>query len=132
MSAGNIRIFDTTLRDGEQTPGVSLTSDEKVRIARQLDKLGVDAIEAGFPIASAGETESVAAVAHAGLSCEIVGLARKQKRHRRGTGHGGQLRTRIHSDLRPSPKTQTEIEQRGRAQTHCGLRILRKTARKGR
>ncbi|MGA2790418.1 MAG: 2-isopropylmalate synthase [Candidatus Bathyarchaeia archaeon] len=74
-----LRIFDTTLRDGEQTPGVSLTPDEKVKIARQLDKLGVDAIEAGFPIASAGEWESVSAVAKAGLSCEVVGLARANK-----------------------------------------------------
>lgn len=76
MSSPNVRIFDTTLRDGEQTPGVSLTPDEKVRIARQLDKLGVDAIEAGFPIASKGERESVAAVATADLSCETVALAR--------------------------------------------------------
>ena len=79
MSSGNVRIFDTTLRDGEQTPGVSLTSDEKVKIARQLDKLGVDAVEAGFPIASEGEANSVAAVVRAGLSCEIVGLARASK-----------------------------------------------------
>jgi len=74
-----IRIFDTTLRDGEQTPGVSLTAEEKVRIARQLDKLGVDAIEAGFPISSKGEKDSVEAVATAGLSCEVVGLARANK-----------------------------------------------------
>lgn len=74
-----IRIFDTTLRDGEQTPGVSLTPEEKTRIALQLDKLGVDAIEAGFPIASKGEAESVAAVSAAGLSCEVVGLARANK-----------------------------------------------------
>ena len=79
MSSPNVRIFDTTLRDGEQTPGVSLTAEEKVRIARQLDKLGVDAIEAGFPIASAGESEAVKAVGEAGLSCEIVGLARASK-----------------------------------------------------
>ena len=79
MSSGNIRIFDTTLRDGEQTPGVSLTSDEKVKIAQQLEKLGVDAVEAGFPIASEGEADSVAAVVKAGLSCEIVGLARASK-----------------------------------------------------
>jgi isopropylmalate/citramalate/homocitrate synthase-like protein len=71
-----IRIFDTTLRDGEQTPGISLTAEEKVKIARQLDKLGVDAVEAGFPIASKGELEAVKAVAKAGLSCELVGLAR--------------------------------------------------------
>ena len=79
MNSRNIRIFDTTLRDGEQTPGISLTPDEKVKIARQLDKLGVDAVEAGFPIASAGECESVGAVAKAGLSCEVVGLARANK-----------------------------------------------------
>jgi len=72
----HIRIFDTTLRDGEQTPGISLTAEEKVRIARQLDKLGVDAVEAGFPVSSAGEWESVSAVAKAGLSCDVVGLAR--------------------------------------------------------
>lgn len=74
-----VRIFDTTLRDGEQTPGVSLTAEEKVRIARQLNKLGVDAIEAGFPIASKGEKDSVQAVATAGLTCEVVGLARANK-----------------------------------------------------
>ncbi len=79
MSSTQVRIFDTTLRDGEQTPGISLTPDEKVKIARQLDKLGVDAIEAGFPISSAGECESVSAVAKAGLSCEIIGLARANK-----------------------------------------------------
>lgn len=79
MTSTQVRIFDTTLRDGEQTPGVSLTPDEKVRIARQLDKMGVDAVEAGFPIASRGESESVSAVARADLSCEVVALARADK-----------------------------------------------------
>lgn len=79
MKESSIRIFDTTLRDGEQTPGVSLTAEEKIKIARQLDKLGVNAVEAGFPIASKGERESVAAVAAAGLSCEVVGLARASR-----------------------------------------------------
>jgi isopropylmalate/citramalate/homocitrate synthase-like protein len=79
MKESSVRIFDTTLRDGEQTPGVSLTAEEKVKIARQLDKLGVNAVEAGFPIASKGERESVAAVAAAGLSCEVVGLARASR-----------------------------------------------------
>jgi 2-isopropylmalate synthase len=51
-----VRIFDTTLRDGEQSPGATLTSKEKLDIARQLSKLGVDIIEAGFPIASPGES----------------------------------------------------------------------------
>nr|HPJ72770.1 2-isopropylmalate synthase [bacterium] len=56
-------IFDTTLRDGEQSPGASLTIREKLRIARQLVKLGVDVIEAGFPIASEGDFEAVKSVA---------------------------------------------------------------------
>lgn len=79
MSTDFVRIFDTTLRDGEQTPGVSLTSESKLRIAKQLDRLGVDSIEAGFPVSSNGESESVAAVAKAGLSCEVVALARANR-----------------------------------------------------
>ena len=55
----NVRIFDTTLRDGEQTPGVSLSPEKKLNIAKKLDELGVDAIETGFPIISNGERESV-------------------------------------------------------------------------
>ena len=73
---GRIRIFDTTLRDGEQTPGVALTPEEKVVIARQLDRLGVDAIEAGMPITSKGELASVKLIAREGLQAEIYGLAR--------------------------------------------------------
>ncbi|MBP2029821.1 2-isopropylmalate synthase [Methanohalophilus levihalophilus] len=72
-----ITIFDTTLRDGEQTPGVSLTPQQKIDIAYQLDKLGVDIIEAGFPIASEGDRESVRSIAAAGLpSTMVCGLAR--------------------------------------------------------
>ena len=56
-------IFDTTLRDGEQSPGASMTRDEKVRIARSLERMRVDVIEAGFPAASRGDFESVQAVA---------------------------------------------------------------------
>ena len=63
----HIRIFDTTLRDGEQTPGVSLTADDKIEIARQLSKLGVDVIEAGFPSSSEGEKKVVKDIAKAGL-----------------------------------------------------------------
>ena len=58
-----VRIFDTTLRDGEQSPGIALNAQEKIEIARQLDRLGVDIIEAGFPIASQGDSEAVDAVA---------------------------------------------------------------------
>jgi len=71
-----VRIFDTTLRDGEQTPGVSLTIEEKITIAHQLDKLGVDVIEAGFPISSKGEKESVKRIAAQELQAEVCGLAR--------------------------------------------------------
>ncbi len=74
-----VRIFDTTLRDGEQTPGVSFTPDQKILIARQLDKLGVDTIEAGTPASSDGERKAVAAIAKAGLNAEICGLARPIK-----------------------------------------------------
>ena len=56
--AEQVYIFDTTLRDGEQSPGASMTLDQKIRMARQLEKLGVDVIEAGFPIASRGEFDS--------------------------------------------------------------------------
>ncbi len=72
----NIRIFDTTLRDGEQTPGVSLTADDKIEIAHQLSKLGVDVIEAGFPSSSDGEKKVVKDIANAGLTSEICGLSR--------------------------------------------------------
>jgi 2-isopropylmalate synthase len=58
-------IFDTTLRDGEQSPGASMTRDEKVRIARALERMRVDVIEAGFPIASEGDFDAVQAVARA-------------------------------------------------------------------
>lgn len=71
-----ITIFDTTLRDGEQTPGVTIPFEKKIEIASQLDKLGVDAIEAGFPISSPGDKESVKKIASLGLHADICGLAR--------------------------------------------------------
>ena len=73
---GNVRIFDTTLRDGEQSPGISLNLKEKVEIAEQLARLGVDVIEAGFPIASQGELEAVQAIAKAVEGPIVAGLAR--------------------------------------------------------
>ncbi len=69
-------FYDTTLRDGEQTPGVALLPEEKLEIARQLDLLGVDSIEAGFPATSKGEQEAVKQIAQAGLRAEISALAR--------------------------------------------------------
>ena len=75
-----VRIFDTTLRDGEQTPGISLSPDQKLSIAKKLDALGVDAIEAGFPVISEGELRAVKMISDEGLSCEIAGLARTNKK----------------------------------------------------
>lgn len=69
-------IFDTTLRDGEQSPGASMTRDEKVRIAKALEKMRVDIIEAGFPVASPGDFEAVKAVAEAINDSVVCGLAR--------------------------------------------------------
>jgi 2-isopropylmalate synthase len=71
-----VRIFDTTLRDGEQTPGVSVNAEQKVKIAIKLDELGVDAIEAGFPIVSDGEVRAIKTIVKQGLKSEICGLAR--------------------------------------------------------
>ncbi len=75
-----IRIFDTTLRDGEQTPGISLSPDQKLTIAKKLDILGVDAIEAGFPVISEGEFKAVKMIASEGLSADICGLTRTNKK----------------------------------------------------
>lgn len=71
-----VRIFDTTLRDGEQTPGVTVTPQQKLQVAIKLDELGIDAIEAGFPIVSQGEMQAIRLIAKQGLKAEICGLAR--------------------------------------------------------
>ena len=77
--ANRVHIFDTTLRDGEQSPGISLNAAEKVEIAQQLGRLGVDVIEAGFPIASPGDFEAVQAIARRVEGPVICGLARTHK-----------------------------------------------------
>ena len=74
--ANRVKIFDTTLRDGEQSPGISLNRQEKVEIAGQLARLGVDVIEAGFPITSPGDFEAVQAIAREVQGPVICGLAR--------------------------------------------------------
>ena len=76
----NVRIFDTTLRDGEQTPGVSLSPEKKLNIAKKLDELGIDAIETGFPVISDGEREAVKMITTANLKAELCGLARTNKK----------------------------------------------------
>jgi 2-isopropylmalate synthase len=74
--ADRVRIFDTTLRDGEQSPGISLDAGEKLEIAEQLARLGVDVIEAGFPVASEGDFEAVRAIARSVQGPVIAGLSR--------------------------------------------------------
>lgn len=69
-------LFDTTLRDGEQSPGNTMNTQEKLRVARQLELLGVDIIEAGFPIASEGDFDAVRQIAKSAKECQIAGLAR--------------------------------------------------------
>jgi len=76
MDRPRITIFDTTLRDGEQSPGCSMNVQEKLRLAQQLDRLGVDVIEAGFPIASDGDFEAVQKIANSVRRPIIAGLAR--------------------------------------------------------
>src|SRR5213080_3061017 len=77
--ADRVHIFDTTLRDGEQSPGISLNTQEKVEIAQQLARLGVDVIEAGFPITSPGDYEAVEAISRQVEGPVICGLARTHK-----------------------------------------------------
>ena len=79
MDPNRVAIFDTTLRDGEQSPGISLNTAEKVEIAQQLARLGVDVIEAGFPIASPGDFEAVSEIAKGVEGPVICGLARTHK-----------------------------------------------------
>lgn len=76
MAKKTIHILDTTLRDGEQTPGVSLIPEKKLKIAEALDDLGVDVIEAGSAITSAGEREGIKLIANAGLKAEVASFAR--------------------------------------------------------
>jgi 2-isopropylmalate synthase len=76
----NIVIFDTTLRDGEQAPGCSMNSLEKIEVARLLEKLGVDVIEAGFPISSPGDLESVKAIAELIKDSSVAGLCRSREK----------------------------------------------------
>ncbi|MEL7262951.1 MAG: 2-isopropylmalate synthase, partial [Pseudomonadota bacterium] len=78
MTKDRVVIFDTTLRDGEQSPGATMTHAEKLEIASLLDEMGVDIIEAGFPIASEGDFAAVSAIAEQAETAVICGLARAQ------------------------------------------------------
>ncbi len=105
MSNEKLIIFDTTLRDGEQSPGASMTRDEKVRIARALEKMRVDVIEAGFPIASEGDFDAVKAVASTVKDSTVCGLARALEKDilRAGDALKPAESSRIHTFIATSP-----------------------------
>ncbi len=105
MKQDKLIIFDTTLRDGEQSPGASMTKDEKVHIAKALERMQVDIIEAGFPIASEGDFEAVKAVAEAVKDSTVCGLARALGRDisRAGEALKKANSSRIHTFIATSP-----------------------------
>jgi len=105
MSKDKLIIFDTTLRDGEQSPGASMTKDEKVHIAKALERMRVDVIEAGFPIASQGDFEAVQAVAEAVKDSTVCGLSRALARDisRAGEALKKANSSRIHTFIATSP-----------------------------
>jgi len=98
-------IFDTTLRDGEQSPGASMTQEEKLRVARQLERMRVDVIEAGFPAASPGDFEAVRAIAGAIRESVVCGLSRANEQDiiRAGEAIAPAARRRIHTFIATSP-----------------------------
>src|ERR1700740_1016300 len=98
-------IFDTTLRDGEQSPGAAMTREEKLRIARQLERLRVDVIEAGFAASSNGDFEAVKAIASQIRDSTVCSLARANDRDiaRSAEALAGASRGRIHTFIATSP-----------------------------
>ena len=128
--ANRVHIFDTTLRDGEQSPGISLNTAEKVEIAQQLARLGVDVIEAGFPITSPGDFEAVAGdLAQGRGPGDLRPGPHPQGRHRRrlGGGEATPQRPRIHtfistSDIHIEHQLQTDREDvKGQARAAVAL-----------
>jgi 2-isopropylmalate synthase len=118
LSVRRITIFDTTLRDGEQSPGIALQPDEKVEIAQQLERLGVDVIEAGFAISSPGDFEGIRAVARTAESATVASLARTNREDVDAAVEAlaDSRRSRLHVVIATSPihmerKLQLEPEQ---------------------
>src|SRR6202050_1457402 len=100
-----VRIFDTTLRDGEQSPGAAMTLEQKLEVAELLDAMGVDIIEAGFPISSNGDFESVAEISKLVKNSVVCGLARAGFKDidRAGEAIRPARRGRIHTFISTSP-----------------------------
>jgi len=115
-----VQIFDTTLRDGEQAPGYSMNNDEKVRMALQLETLGVDVMEAGFAAASPGDFKSVKAIADTVKSTSVCSLSRALEKDidASAAAIGGAARPRIHTFIATSD-----------LHLKCKLRISRVAAR---
>ncbi len=134
MTTDRIAIFDTTLRDGEQSPGCSMDLDEKLRMARQLEQLGVDIIEAGFPIASEGDFAAVKAVANACRQVTVAALCRtaEQDVARAAEALSGAAHPRIHTFVATSDihlehklrKTRSEVLE----MTRTSVRMARNFA----
>ena len=103
--AEHLIIFDTTLRDGEQSPGASMTNEEKMRIAKQLERLKVDVIEAGFPASSNGDFAAVKAIANTIKDSTVCGLARANEQDVRRAGEAlkGAKSGRVHTFIASSP-----------------------------
>lgn len=134
MSTNRIAIFDTTLRDGEQSPGCSMNLDEKLRMARQLEQLGVDVIEAGFPIASEGDFAAARAVANTCRQVTVAALCRtaEQDVARAAEALSGAAHPRIHTFVATSDihlqhklrKTRSEVLE----MTRTSVRMARNFA----
>ena len=126
MERARITVFDTTLRDGEQSPGCSMNVQEKLRLAHQLDRLGVDVIEAGFPIASEGDFAAVQAIAATIRRPIIAGLARacSQDIERAWQALKGAARPRIHVFLATSDiHLQYKLQNLAAAVSRTGARF---------
>ena len=107
MKKSQLIIFDTTMRDGEQSPGAAMTKDEKLRIGKQLERLRVDVIEAGFAASSPGDFEAIRAVAAAVKDSTVCSLARANDNDVKRAGRGDQgrelgPRAHVHRD-QPHP-----------------------------
>ena len=94
-----IKIFDTTLRDGEQSPGASMSHDEKIELAKILEEMGVDVIEAGFPIASNGDFEAVQEISKRAKKAVVCGLARAGVACAAPRADGGRLTQQLLADM---------------------------------
>ncbi|MFN0299719.1 MAG: 2-isopropylmalate synthase [Burkholderiales bacterium] len=129
--AERLIIFDTTMRDGEQSPGASMTREEKVRIARQLERLRVDVIEAGFPASSPGDFEAVKAVAKTIKDSTVCGLARANDRDigRAIEALKGAKSWRVHTFIATSPLHMDKKLRMSPEQVHEQARLAVRYAR---